>query len=56
MASKFLENLCTLVYLHCVRESKILIRLVSWENGMNFKLISLDTTEYDQYTGMNTVH
>jgi len=26
-----------------------------WENGMNFKLISLDTTEYDQYTGANTV-
>jgi len=40
-------------------ESKILISLVLfqmfWENGMNFKLISLDTTEYDQYTGANTV-
>ena len=48
-----------LVYLHWVRESKILISLVlfqmSWENGMNFKFISLDIAEYDQYTGMNTV-
>jgi len=45
-----------LVYLHWVKESKILISLVLWENGMNFKFISLDTTEYDQYTGMNTVY
>jgi hypothetical protein len=48
-----------LVYLHWVRESKILISLVLfqmlWENGMNFKYISLDTTEYDKYTCMNTV-